>query len=85
MVMKIDQNLRIDDLRNHSVEQVETLRQLLAGGARVEADAKRPGFYEVENHSEVYYIHLSPITGRILLLASWPKEEGTLEGPLGSA
>ena len=73
MVMKIEDELHIENPRNHSEESVETLRQLLAGGARVEADPKRPNFYEVESKSDVYYIHISPITGKILLLAAWPK------------
>ncbi|HEV2299458.1 MAG TPA: hypothetical protein VGR72_13200 [Candidatus Acidoferrales bacterium] len=71
--MKIEDELHIENPRNHSTESVETLRQLLAGGARVEADPKRPDFYEVESHSDVYYIHISPITGKILLLAAWPR------------
>jgi hypothetical protein len=73
MVMKIEEALQIENPRNHSAERVETLRQLLAGGARVEADPKRPNFYEVESGSDVYYIHISPVTGKILLLAAWPK------------
>jgi hypothetical protein len=73
MVMKIEDELQIENPRNHSAESVETLRQLLAGGARVEADPKRPDFYEVESHSDIYYIHISPVTGKILLLAAWPK------------
>lgn len=85
MVMKIEDELQIENPRNHSAESVETLRQLLAGGARVEADPKRPDFYEVESQSDVYYIHISPVTGKILLLASWPRfaeasaEIGTVE------
>jgi hypothetical protein len=73
MVLKIEDELHIENPRNHSAESVETLRQLLAGGARVEADPKRPDFYEVESQSDVYYIHVSPVTGKILLLAAWPR------------
>ncbi len=79
MVMKLDRELNIEDPRHHSQERVETLRQLLAGGARVEADPKRSDFYEVESGSEVYYIHISPITGKIVLLAAWPKDGVTEE------
>lgn len=73
MVMKLEHGLDIEDPRHHSQERVETLRQLLAGGARVEADPKRSDFFEVESGSDVYYIHISPITGKIVLLAAWPK------------
>jgi hypothetical protein len=74
MVMRLEHELNIEDPRHHSPERVEMLRQLLAGGARVEADPKRSDFFEVESGSDVYYIHISPITGKILLLAAWQKE-----------
>jgi hypothetical protein len=74
MVMKLDHELNIEDPRHHSPERIETLRQLLAGGARVEADPKRSDFFEVESGTDVYYIHISPITGKILLLAAWSKD-----------
>lgn len=74
MVMKLEHELNIEDPRHHSPERVETLRQLLAGGARVEADPKRADFFEVESGSDVYYIHISPISGKIVLLAAWPKD-----------
>jgi hypothetical protein len=74
MVMNANSELQIEDLRNHPAEMVVTLRSLLAGGAKVTPDPKRPDFYEVEDESVVYYIHVSPVTGKILLLATWPSE-----------
>ena len=74
MVMKLEHELNIEDPRHHSPERIETLRRLLAGGARVEADPKRSDFFEVESGSDVYYIHISPINGKIVLLAAWPKD-----------
>ncbi len=82
MVMKLQHELKIEDPRNHSTECVETLRRLLAGGARVEADPKRSDFYEVESGSDVYYIHISPITGTIMLLATWAK--GAIDEEIGA-
>lgn len=79
MVMRLEHELNIEDPRHHSQERVETLRQLLAGGARVEADPKRSDFFEVESGSDVYYIHISPITGKIVLLAAWQKDSVTEE------
>jgi hypothetical protein len=46
----------------------------LASGASTIADPKRRGFYEIESDSVVYYIHLSPVTGKVLLLATWQNE-----------
>lgn len=82
MVMKLQDELQIEDPRNHSTECVETLRRLLAGGARVEADPKRSDFYEVESGSDIYYIHISPITGKIMLLATWAK--GAIDEEIGA-
>jgi hypothetical protein len=74
MVMRLEHEVNIENPRHHTQECVDTLRRLLAGGARVECDPKRPDFYEVESGSDVYYIHVSPVTGNILLLAAWPKD-----------
>jgi hypothetical protein len=74
MAMTSSRELQIEDLRNHPAEMVITLRSLLTGGAKVNPDPKRPDFFEVESGSLVYYIHVSPVTGKILLLATWPSE-----------
>ncbi len=75
MVMRFKDELTIEDLGNHPQESVTLLRQLLAGGARVRPDPKRPNFYEVGHGSDVYYIHISPVTGHILLLATWTNDD----------
>lgn len=72
--MRLRHEQEIEDPRNHSQETFDTLRALLASGARVLADPKRPNFYELEHGSEVFYIHLSPVSGNILLLATWSNE-----------
>ena len=50
------------------------MRCLLASGAIKTADPKRRGFYEIESDSTVYYIHVLPATGKVLLLATWQNE-----------
>jgi hypothetical protein len=37
-------------------------------------DPHRQGFFEVQNGTSVYYIHLSPVSGKVMLLATWLKE-----------
>jgi hypothetical protein len=74
MVANISNKAQIEDLGNHPTEALAALRSLLAGGANTIADPKRDGFYEVEGDSAVYYIHVSRITGKILLLATWQSE-----------
>jgi hypothetical protein len=66
--------LKIEDPRGHSPETVRRLREALASGAPAEADARRPNFFEIQASDEVFYIHVSPLTHRVTLLAAWPHE-----------
>jgi hypothetical protein len=61
----------IEDPRGHSPEIVERLRLALASGAPAIPEARRPGFFEVHADEHVFYIHISPVTQRITLLATW--------------
>jgi hypothetical protein len=74
MALHWEPEVKIEDLRNHPAEAVTSLRNLLSNGAKVTADPKRSGFYEVESGSLVYYIYSSATTDKILLLATWPAE-----------
>ena len=73
MLLRLNENLRIEDLRNHSAESVETLRTLLRAGVPARPDPHRRDFYEVDNCSRVFYIHITP-RGQVLLLAIWSKD-----------
>ena len=68
--MNFGDTVEIQDLRNHSAGTVMRLALLLAGAVCVRP-TKRRDFYEVEGGSQVYYIHVSPVTGIIYLLAVW--------------
>ncbi len=86
MVLHLNGDLRIENLRNYSPEMVEKLRELLAAGAQAQIDPRRKNFYEVENGSRVFYIHLSPVSGNVFLLATWLKGEATTSaGKSGAA
>lgn len=74
MVLRLDQELTIENTRRHPAEEVEKLRGLLEAGAQVVPDPHRAHFYEVENGTRVFYFHISPVTGHVLLLASWEKD-----------
>jgi hypothetical protein len=74
MVLQTGNEIQVEDLRNHPQEAVESLKKLLAGGAKLNADPKRLGFYEVDSGSLVYYIYAPPSTEKIILLATWPNE-----------
>jgi len=75
MVLRLNQHPNIEDLHHHSPEIVAVLRQLLASGAPAKPDPRRNDFYELENGSQVFYIHISPVNGKVLLLGTWLKDE----------
>ena len=64
----------VEDLRNHSREQIAELHQLLAEGAPSRPDPRRPGFYEVEGLSSTYYVFKYPTGTKVLLLGVWGRE-----------
>ena len=79
MVLRLNGNLSIDNLRHYPAAVIDDLRTLLAAGALAHADPNRDNFYELENGSRVFYIHVSPRGSKVLLLASWPKGAAELE------
>ena len=64
----------IEDPRGHSPETLRRLRQALASGASADPDARRPNFFEIPAEDQVFYVHISPLTQRITLLATWSRE-----------
>lgn len=62
---------KIEDPRRHAPQVLERLQQALASGAPAVPDARRPGFFEIRAGEEVFYIHVSPVTRRITMLATW--------------
>jgi hypothetical protein len=71
----------IEDPRGHSPEIVVRLRQALASVAPAIPEARRPGFFEVYADDHVFYIHISPVTQRITLLARWSCEPELVAAP----
>lgn len=80
MVLRLNQNATVENTRHHPAEEIAALRDLLAVGATVQPDPHRAHFYELENATRVFYIYLSPVTGHVLLLASWSKDSGQQAG-----
>jgi len=64
----------LEDLRNHSAEQIAELRALLSVGADMRPDPRRPGFFEVSGIDRVYYIFKYPNGSKILLLGVWDRD-----------
>jgi hypothetical protein len=64
----------IEDLRNHSQEQLAELRVLLNGNAPSRPDPRRPGFYEIEGPADVFYVFKYPTGSKVLLLGVWERD-----------
>ncbi len=77
MVLRLDKNVTIDNPRDYPTEIVDMLRCLLAAGAKAYPDPRRKNFFDLENGSRMYYIHLSP-AGKVWLLATRQKDSQRL-------
>jgi len=65
---------RIEDLREHSPEQLGELRLLLNAGIVGRPDVRRPGFYEIDGVGHVYYVFRYPTGDKVLLVAAWQRD-----------
>ncbi len=73
MVLRLEHSPKVEALRSYPAGTLDRLGQLLALGASARPDPRRESFYEVESDSEVFYVHVSPDNGRVLLIGIWPK------------
>ncbi|HKS95607.1 MAG TPA: hypothetical protein VJV74_05670 [Terriglobia bacterium] len=78
--------LTIENLRHYPSDVVEKLRGLLVAGVNARPDPRRKGFYDVEDGARVFFIHISPVSGNVMLLATWCEEApAAAAAPLGMA
>jgi hypothetical protein len=75
MALSISDGARIENPRGYGPGTIEDLRQLLLSGGASRQDPRREHFYELEGNRETFFIHISPITGNIVLLAKWTRNE----------
>ena len=73
MIVPEKQPRLVEDLRNHTPDQIAELRLLLSTGIVGRPDIHRPGFYELDGAESVYYIFRYPSGDKVLLLAAWAK------------
>lgn len=64
----------VEDLRQHTPEQLLELRLLLSTGVRGREDARRLGFYELDGVQNVYYVFRYPSGHKVLLVAAWDRQ-----------
>lgn len=74
MVFQMMEIANIENPRAYAPQEVEELRHLLLAGSQAERDPRREHFYNLEGGNSAYYIHISPITGKVMLLAKWSRQ-----------
>src|SRR5882762_5640862 len=73
MFLRMKRLPSVDNLRNYPAEIIKELEELLLWGGTAVPDPKRKGFYDLENYKHTFYIQISSVTGRVVLLATWRK------------
>jgi hypothetical protein len=73
MILRIEQQPSIDNMRNYPAEAVDQLGKLLVEGASAREDPRRKNFYDVEHADRTFFIHVSPSSGRVMSLATWER------------
>ena len=69
--LNLNSDLKIEDPRAHGPEALRQLHEALASAAPAVPDARRPNFFEVQADGRIFYIHVSPLSRKITLLATW--------------
>jgi hypothetical protein len=64
----------LEDLRNHTPEQLAEVRMLLNSCAPSRPDPRRPGFFEIDGECSVYYIFRYPNGSKVLLIGVWDRQ-----------
>ena len=75
MFLRMKRLLGVDNLRNYPAEIVKELEELLLWGGSALPDPKRKGFYNIENNERTFFIQISSITGKVVLVAAWRKAQ----------
>ena len=74
MLLQTRESTMIENPRNYEIHAVENLRRALLEGRQAERDPRRETFYQIDDQTSTYYIHVSPITGNVVLLAKWLRQ-----------
>ena len=75
MLLQFNQTPIIDNLRNYPEHIVNRLGAILHDGAAARPDPRRKGFFDVADGERVFFIHVSPVSGKVWLLATWATEK----------
>ena len=75
MLIRLNFRPAIDNIHHYPQNIVEKLAALLTEGAVAEPDTRRKGFYDITDGERAFFIHISPVSGRVFLLASWQVQQ----------
>ena len=73
-MLKFNQGVRVENPRSYEAGAIEHLHYLLETGSSAQRDPRRENFYEVDGGGEIFYIHVSPVSGNVVLLAKWIRQ-----------
>lgn len=73
MVVQLSKVPKIEALRPYPARTMDQLARLLATGAPARPDPRRANFFELESDSQIFYVHISPASGRVLLIGVWQR------------
>jgi hypothetical protein len=73
MFLRMKRKPVVDNLRNYPAAIIKELEELLLSGGSALPDPKRKGFFDLENHERIFFIQVSSVTGKVVLLATWRK------------
>jgi hypothetical protein len=74
MLLHLPERVQIENPRDYSDLVVEELRHLLRTGAQAAPDPRRNHCFDLEEDIACYYIHISPVSGNVVLLAKWSRQ-----------
>ena len=72
--VRVREGAQIENPRRYESDVVDNLLRLLQNGAPAQRDPQREHFYEIDADDETFYIHVSPISGNVVLLAKWIRQ-----------
>ncbi len=73
-MIQIKEETKIENPRRYETWEVEHLELLLKAGTPIHRDPRRKNFYEVEGEAVTFYVHVSPVSGNVVLLAKWVRQ-----------
>ncbi|HUI44021.1 MAG TPA: hypothetical protein VL523_18815 [Terriglobia bacterium] len=85
MLLRLNERPVVENMRNYPSGLVQRVADLLVGGAVAEPDPRRKGFYDVVDRDRVFFIHISPVSGKVFLLATWLAEKAPVPAALHAA